>query len=124
MNNLKKRCMAVVSACLLIVGSAVPAFAAGETTHTVTANLMLPGELNTRLPGVTAYMTNGNNPLGEGGYEAKAPTEPVSNNATVTQSSDGTLTLTLPLPNPVFTLQSIGGCSNATITDTVRDSST
>ena len=124
MNNLKKRCMAVVSACLLIVGSAVPAFAAGETTHTVTANLMLPGELNTRLPGVTAYMTNGNNPLGEGGYEAKAPTEPVSNNATVTQSSDGTLTLTLPLPNPVFTLQSIGGSSNATITDTVRDSAT
>ena len=124
MNNLKKRCMAVVSACLLIVGSAVPAFAAGETTHTVTANLMLPGELNTRLPGVTAYMTNGNNPLGEGGYEAKAPTEPVSNNATVSQSSDGTLTLTLPLPNPVFTLQSIGGSSNATITDTVRDSAT
>ena len=124
MNNLKKRCMAVVSACLLIVGSAVPAFAAGETTHTVTANLMVPGELNTRLPGVTAYMTNGNNPLGEGGYEAKAPTEPVSNNATVTQSSDGTLTLTLPLPNPVFTLQSIGGCSNATITDTVRDNAT
>ena len=124
MNNLKKRCMAVVSACLLIIGSAVPAFAAGETTHTVTANLMLPGELNTKLPGVTAYMTNGNNPLGEGGYEAKAPTEPVSNNATVTQSSDGTLTLTLPLPNPVFTLQSIGGSSNATITDTVRDSAT
>ena len=116
--------MAVVSACLLIIGSAVPAFAAGETTHTVTANLMLPGELNTKLPGVTAYMTNGNNPLGEGGYEAKAPTEPVSNNATVTQSSDGTLTLTLPLPNPVFTLQSIGGSSNATITDTVRDSAT
>ena len=116
--------MAVVSACLLIAGSAVPAFAAGETTHTVTANLMLPGELNTQLPGVTAYMTNGNNPLGEGGYEAKAPTEPVSNNAKVVQHTDGTLTLTLPLPNPVFTLQSIGGSSNATITDTVRDSAT
>ena len=124
MNNLKKRCMAVVSACLLIVGSVVPAFAAGETTHTVTANLMVPGELNTQLPGVTAYMTNGNNPLGEGGYEAKAPTEPVSNNAKVVQHSDGTLTLTLPIPNPVFTLQSIGGSSNATITDTVRDSAT
>ena len=69
-------------------------------------------------------MTNGNNPLGEGGYEAKAPTEPVSNNAKVVQHSDGTLTLTLPIPNPVFTLQSIGGSSNATITDTVRDSAT
>lgn len=124
MNNLKKRCMAVISACLLIVGSVVPAFAAGETTHTVTANLMVPGELNTQLPGVTAYMTNGNNPLGEGGYEAKAPTEPVSNNAKVVQHTDGTLALTLPLPNPVFTLQSIGGSSNATITDTVRDSAT
>ncbi len=116
--------MAVVSACLLIVGSVVPAFAAGETTHTVTANLMVPGELNTQLPGVTAYMTNGNNPLGEGGYEAKAPTEPVSNNATVVQHSDGTLTLTLPIPNPVFTLQSIGGSSNASITDSVRDNAT
>ena len=114
----------MVFACLLIVGSVVPAFAAGETTHTVTANLMVPGELNTQLPGVTAYMTNGNNPLGEGGYESKAPTEPVSNNAKVVQHSDGTLTLTLPIPNPVFTLQSIGGSSNATITDTVRDSAT
>ena len=123
MNNLKKRCVAVFSACLLLAGNVISAFAAGDS-YTVTANLMVPGELNTQLPGVTAYMTNGNNPLGEGGYEAKAPTEPVSNNATVTQSSDGTLTLTLPLPNPVFTLQSIGGCSNATITDTVRDSAT
>lgn len=111
------------SACLLLAGSVTSAFATGDN-YTVTANLMVPGELNTQLPGVTAYMTNGNNPLGEGGYEAKAPTEPVSNNATLTQSADGTLTLTLSIPNPVFTLQSIGGCSNAAITDTVRDSAT
>lgn len=123
---MKKRLLSLLMACAVTIGAAPAALAANtaEQTYTVTANLMLPGELNTRLPGVTAYMTNGNNPLGEGGYEAKAPTEPVSNNATVTQSSDGTLTLTLPLPNPVFTLQSIGGSSNATITDTVRDSAT
>lgn len=35
-------------------------------TYTVTANLYVPGELNKQLPGVTAYMTNGNNPLGIG----------------------------------------------------------
>lgn len=123
---MKKRLLSLLMACAVTVGMAPAALAANtaDQTYTVTANLMLPGELNTQLPGVTAYMTNGNNPLGEGGYEAKAPTEPVSNNAKVVQHTDGTLTLTLPLPNPVFTLQSIGGSSNATITDTVRDSAT
>ena len=123
---MKKRLLSLLMACAVTIGAAPAALAANtaEQTYTVTANLMLPGELNTRLPGVTAYMTNGNNPLGEGGYEAKAPTEPVSNNAKVVQHTDGTLALTLPLPNPVFTLQSIGGSSNATITDTVRDSAT
>ena len=123
---MKKRLLSLLMACAVTIGAAPAALAANtaEQTYTVTANLMLPGELNTQLPGVTAYMTNGNNPLGEGGYEAKAPTEPVSNNAKVVQHTDGTLALTLPLPNPVFTLQSIGGSSNATITDTVRDSAT
>ena len=123
---MKKRLLSLLMACAVTVGMAPAALAANtaDQTYTVTANLMLPGELNTQLPGVTAYMTNGNNPLGEGGYEAKAPTEPVSNNAKVVQHTDGTLALTLPLPNPVFTLQSIGGSSNATITDTVRDSAT
>ena len=123
---MKKRLLSLLMACAVTVGMAPAALAANtaEQTYTVTANLMLPGELNTQLPGVTAYMTNGNNPLGEGGYEAKAPTEPVSDNAKVVQHTDGTLALTLPLPNPVFTLQSIGGSSNATITDTVRDSAT
>ena len=61
-------------------------------TYTVTANLYVPGELNKQLPGVTAYMTNGNNPLGIGGYEAVAPTEPVSDNAKLTFTSSGTIT--------------------------------
>ncbi len=121
---MKKKLLGLLMACALIPGL-VPALpAAAEQTYTVTANLMVPGELNTQLPGVTAYMTNGNNPLGQDGYEAKAPTEPVYNNASVTVASDGTLTLTVPLPNPVFTLQKIGGCSNADILSAPRDSRT
>ncbi len=116
---------ALLTAACPAAGAAVgqtQAFAAEKNTYTVTANLLVPGELNTQLPGVTAYMTNGNNPLGEGGYAAKAPTEPVSNNASVTLGSDGSLTLSLPVPNPVFTLQKIGSCSNATVTHAAKDS--
>ena len=123
MKHLRKLCAAALALCLLAVSGPLPAHAA-ETSYTVTANLMVPGELNTQLPGVTAYMTNGNNPLGLGGYEAKAPTEPVSNNATLSLADDGTLTLSLPVPNPVFTLQKIGGCSNADIVSSPRDSET
>ncbi len=94
------------------------------STSVVTANLFVPGELNKQLPGVTAYMTNGNNPLGEGGYEKKAPTEPVSNNAVLTKYSDNTVTVTVPIPNPVFTLQKIDGGTNAKILSAPRDSQT
>ena len=80
-----------------------------DKTETVTANLFVPGELNKQLPGVTAYLTNGNNPSGEGGYEKKAPTEPVYDNAKLTTHSDGTRTLVLEVPNPVFTLQKLDG---------------
>ena len=37
-------------------------------TYQVTANLYLPGELNSQLPGTTAYLTNPSNPLGIGGH--------------------------------------------------------
>ncbi len=94
------------------------------STSVVTANLFVPGELNKQLPGVTAYMTNGNNPMGEGGYEKKAPTEPVSNNAVLTKYSDNTVTVTVPIPNPVFTLQKIDGGTNAKILSAPRDSQT
>ncbi len=80
-----------------------------DKTETVTANLFVPGELNAQLPGVTAYLTNGNNPNGEGGYAKKAPTEPVYNNAKLTTHADGTRTLVLEVPNPVFTLQKLDG---------------
>lgn len=115
--------LALVLAVLLMLSTGLTAQAAeSDKTYTVTANLYCPGELNTQLPGVTAYLTNGNNPLGIDGYEAVAPTTPVSNNATLTVGADGTLTLSLKVPNPVFTLQKIGGCSNATIVSAPRDS--
>lgn len=97
---------------------------AASETKTVTANLYVPGNLNAQLPGVNAYMTNGNNPQGIGGYEKKAPTEPVSDNAKLTTDPDGTMTLVLNLPNPVFTLQEIGGCDNAEIINIRRDNKT
>lgn len=114
--------LALVLAVLLMLSTGLTAQAAeSDKTYTVTANLYCPGELNTQLPGVTAYLTNGNNPLGIDGYEAVAPTTPVSDNATLTVGADGTLTLSLKVPNPVFTLQKIGGCSNATIVSAPRD---
>ena len=96
-------------------------YAATSKTYTVTANLFVPGNLNTQLPGVTAYLTNGSNPLGIGGYPAVAPTTPVSKNAKLTVYSDGTMKVDLKIPNPVFTLQKIGGSSNATILSAPRD---
>lgn len=92
--------------------------------YTVTANLYCPGELNTQLPGVTAYLTNGNNPLGVGGYDKVAPTEPVYKNAELTVEADGTKYITVDILNPVFTLQEIGDCANAEIVDIVRDNET
>lgn len=92
-----------------------------DDTYTVMANLYVPGELNKQLPGVTAYMTNGNNPLGIGGYDSVAPTSPVYDNAKLTVKNDGTIILSVPILNPVFTLQSISGCSNVSILEAKRD---
>ena len=87
------------------------------TTYTVTANLSMPGEFNPVLANVTVYVNNPNNPFADkagnspvldgndpAGVEASAPTTPVANNATIAVAPDGTKTLTLKLPNPVFTL--------------------
>lgn len=101
-------------------------YASGE--YTVTANLYVPGELNTTLPGVTAYLTNPNNPLGlaedNGEVETAIPNKPVTNNATLEVKSDGTQLLTLPVKNPVFTLQQIKDGKNTKIVDTVRNNIT
>ena len=125
---MKKRLLSLLMACAVTVGMAPAALAANtaDQTYTVTANLIVPGELNTQLPGVTAYVSNPNNPLGivPEGYtsvESKAPTEPVSDNAKLTVAADGTVTLQMDTPNPVFTLQEIGGCSNAEILAAPRD---
>ncbi|THF83310.1 S-layer homology domain-containing protein [Cohnella fermenti] len=94
----------------------------GPVTKTVTANLYVPGSLNTQLPGITAYLTNGSNPQGIGGYPKQAPTTPVANNAQLTTDTDGKMTLVLNIPNPVFTLQKLDGSSNARVVATKRDS--
>ena len=74
-------------------------------------------------------MTNPDNPLGivPDGYNSVnsvAPTTPVSNNAKLKDNKDGTYTLTLNVPNPVFTLQKIGNSTNAEIVSSVRDNKT
>ncbi len=88
-------------------------------TYTVTANLFVPGELNAVLVGVNAYLTNPSTPLTDG----SAPTKPVSDNATLTVAEDGTITLDLDVVNPVFTLQKIGGGTNAQATVTGKGDS-
>lgn len=86
-------------------------------TYTVTANLSMPGEYNPVLKNTTVYANNPNNPFGidEGTSSFpvdanKAPTEPMSMNATLVVAEDGAKTLALPIDNPVFTTQSLGTC--------------
>lgn len=81
-----------------------------DKTETVTANLYMDGANNTILPGVTVYLNNPNNPIKGTG----TPTTPQSDNATL-KTEDGKMYLTLKIANPVFTLQKIAGCSNASV---------
>ena len=89
-------------------------------TYTVSANMYLPGELNTQLPGTTAYMTNPDNPLGVGGHEG-IPMTPVDDNATLVVGEDGTKTVMIEVVNPVFTLQDIKDPENSEILSVVKD---
>ena len=89
-------------------------------TYTVSANMYLPGELNTQLPGTTAYMTNPDNPLGVGGHEG-IPMTPVDDNATLVVGEDGTKTVMIEVVNPVFTLQDIKDPENSEILSGVKD---
>ena len=70
-------------------------------------------------------MTNPDNPLGqvEDGIpcESAIPNKPVSANAELKVTQEGKRILTLSVPNPVFTLQSIGGASNADVVESVRN---
>lgn len=89
-------------------------------TYTISANMYLPGELNTQLPGTTAYMTNPDNPLGVGGHEG-IPMTPVDDNATLVVGEDGTKTVMIEVVNPVFTLQDIKDPENSEILSGVKD---
>lgn len=92
-------------------------------TYQVTANLYLPGELNSQLPGTTAYLTNPSNPLGIGGHEG-IPMTPVTDNATLVIGADGTKTVIVDVVNPVFTLQKITDGSNITVKSAIWDKET
>ena len=98
---------------------------ADKVYENATVNLYVAGSDN-KVLGFNAYLTNGNNPLGEGGYDKKAPTEPVSGNVDITVKN-GKAYMTLEVPNPVFTLQDIGTTSKdgkARITKKIRNSET
>ena len=92
-------------------------------TYQITANVYLPGELNTQLQGVTAYMTNPDNPVGIGGHTG-IPNTPVSNNAKLVVGEDGSRTIVVDLVNPVFTLQKISSGDNVEVLAAERDSET
>ena len=85
-------------------------------TYTVTANLFIPASRNPFNGTIQTYMTNPENPLGivepdngdPSAVTGGVPTFHVEKNATLTVGEDDSLTLTVPIRNPVFTLQGIG----------------
>ncbi len=93
-------------------------------TYTVTANVFMPSAKNPFVRGIQAYMTNANNPLGivedtDGSdVDGGVPTSHVENNATLVVNDDGTALLTIPLRNPVFTLQSVTGSDGLEVVST------
>ena len=92
-------------------------------TYTVTANLFIPASRNPFSGAIQTYMTNPENPLGivepdngdPGAVTGGVPTFHVEKNATLTVGEDDSLTLTVPIRNPVFTLQGIGSGQGAEV---------
>ena len=90
-------------------------------TYTVTANLFIPASKNPFNQSIQAYMTNPDNPLGivepdngdPGAVTGGVPIFHVEKNATLTVGEDDSITLTVPIRNPVFTLQGIGSGQGA-----------
>ena len=90
-------------------------------TYTVTANLFIPASRNPFNGTIQTYMTNPENPLGivepdngdPSAVTGGVPTLHVEKNATLTVGEDDSLTLTVPIRNPVFTLQGIGSGQGA-----------
>ena len=110
----------------VVPGSYVPG------TYRVTANWYVWKDNNPLGLPVTAFMTNPNNPFGitpetenmlPGTVvpQGDLPSNPVKNNATLVVGEDGSLTLTVPILNPVFTLEDVSRASvtagNAAIID-------
>lgn len=82
-------------------------------TYTVTANLYVPAAEN-KILGIDAFLTNDKMP----------PVDPVSDNASLVVDADGTMHLTVPTVNEVFTLQDVKGAGNAQVEKTEKASST
>lgn len=96
-------------------------------TYTVTANLSMPGKFNPLIPGLTVYANSPNNPFGptidenkDVDVQAEIPRVPLSMNAKIVVSKDGTRTLVLPIRNPIFTTQEIGACDRLSDVRTER----
>ena len=92
-----------------------PAGTIAPGTYQITANLYVPGELNTVL-GKNAYLTNASTPITDG----NAPLTPVSDNAKLVVRADGSRVLVIPVVNPVFTLQSVASGENVKVLGTER----
>ncbi len=89
------------------------------TYENVTANVYVPGPLN-KVLGVNAFLTSPDDPFGAGGGEAKAPTDPVYNNAKLTVSGEGKdkkYILDVDIRNVVFTLLDAKSGDNIDIKD-------
>ncbi len=82
-------------------------------TYTVTANLFIPRDKNP-LINIQAYATNPDNPLSivedndPSLVTGAVPNTHMEDNAQLVVEEDGTLLLTVPVLNPVFTIQKIG----------------
>lgn len=96
------------------------------STETITANLSLKGS-DASAAGLTvleglvgadghAYLTNPNAPTADSNEDndpnwvQTPPTTAVENNATLAVYTDGTMSVTVPVKNAVFTLQKLGTC--------------
>jgi hypothetical protein len=96
-----------------------------EGTYTITANLSMPGDYNPVIPGATVYANNPSNPFTDKagkcpvldgnssiGVANTTPTSPLSKNAKLVVSADGSKTLELDILNPVFVTQELGTCAD------------
>ena len=97
-------------------------------TYTITANLFIPKALNPFVA-LQAYCTNPMNPLGvveDSGLDSVSVTGvsdyPMTSNATLVVNEDDTLDLTIPIANPVFTIQGIGSGDGVSVASTTTRS--